>query len=70
MAKKHPLKMTFDEFLSRMNDEQLRERLGIERTDAYKNGEMPKDEYCPPLSGQKYTVEDLKRDDIASFKEN
>lgn len=66
MGKKHPLKMTFDEFLSKMSNEQICERLGIERAEAYKKGELPK-EYYPPQHGQKYTVADLKKDDIASF---
>ena len=61
------LKMTFREYLSRMNDAQLKKRIGADGAKMLRDGILDTSRYIPPRKGERYSVDDLKADDIDSF---
>ena len=64
---KHPLKMGFAQYLRSMDDAQLERRLGAERAEAFRNGELDASRYISPPRGERYRIEDLRNDDIGGF---
>lgn len=57
---RHPLKMAFSEYLATLPQEKLQRRIGFDAIDG-------NEKYLPPLVGDRYSLDDLKADDIASF---
>lgn len=67
MHTEHPLKLNFNDYLSRMTDSEREMRLGAERHASYREGKLDTSEYLPPVPGERFTIDDLKRADIDSF---
>ncbi len=63
----HPLKMGFTKYLGTMDESALAARLGQERAEAFRSGELDTSHFLSPPSGEKYGVAQLREDDIASF---
>ena len=66
---KHPLKICFADYIGRLSDGQLERRLGKDGAQMHRNGVLDTSRYIPPVHGERYTITDLKNDDIASFRQ-
>ena len=69
MAKqRHPLKVSFAEYLSTLSAEQVNARLGTDRADAWRNGRLDTTRYVSPPSHNGFTMHDMKERDIIAFR--
>ena len=66
---RHPLKISFADYIGRLSDEQRERRLGKDGAQMHRDGVLDTSRYIPPVRGERYTITDLKNDDIASFKQ-
>lgn len=63
----HPLKMVQREYLGHLSEVALLKRLGRDKAELFKQGVLDTSKYVSPQREDRYSIEELKKDDIASF---
>lgn len=66
---KHPLRVSFAEYLSSLPPDAVHARLGAARAEAWRNGLLDPRRFIAPPAGDTFTVDDLKRRDIDAFSD-
>ena len=69
VVSRHPLKLCFSAYIDRLSDEQRERRLGKEGAQMHRDGILDATQFIPPRKGERYSITDLKNDDIASFRQ-
>jgi hypothetical protein len=66
---RHPLKVTFAEYLQTLSDEQVNARLGMDKALAWRSGQLDTTRFQMPPANDRYSLRDLKERDVQAFQQ-
>ncbi|MFA6836554.1 MAG: hypothetical protein WCR04_09160 [Fibrobacteraceae bacterium] len=66
---RHPLKVTFAEYLKTLSDEQVNARLGMDKARAWRSGELDTTRFQMPPANDRFGINEMKARDIQAFRQ-